>query len=273
MGLPDDEPTAKTDDVALGELLVELIHTASSYTFRGEAFANSEQWDRAEKDFMKAIELGDQHFSAWYERALVRRAMGDAPGYQAACAEILKQFPFAEDTDTAHFVAWTCALGPDALPEFALAVASAERAAKKDAKSAQYASGLGAILFRAGRFDEARQKLEEADRLSSSADPIRSAPAYNWFFLAMTHHRLGNADEAKQWFDKARDATDKALNELDAGTVKLPWNRRLTLNLLRGEAETLLGIKSTPAETAAVIPANDEAPVEAKKPKDDSIDN
>ena len=42
--------------------------------------------------------------------------------------------------------------------------------------------------------------------------PRLSNPAYTWFFLAMTHHRLGHADEAKQWLDKARAETDNALD-------------------------------------------------------------
>jgi len=179
---------------------------------------------------------------------------------------MLKQFAQTENGTTASFVAWSCALGPDALTDFAGAIALAEKATKIDAKSAQFASYLGAILYRAGRFDEARQKLEEADRLAIPADPRLSAPAYTWFFLAMTHHRLGHADEAKQWLDKARQETDTALKAHETGTARLPWNRRLTLNLLRREAEVLLDFKPAPAASAAVIPTQEEAPVEAKKP-------
>jgi len=108
----------KTDDLAMGEALVELRPQASSYVLRGEAFANSEQWDRAADDFAKAIELGEKNFPAWYERALVRLAKNDKPGFQAACADMLKQFAQTEDGTTAHFVAWSCALGPDALTDF-----------------------------------------------------------------------------------------------------------------------------------------------------------
>jgi tetratricopeptide (TPR) repeat protein len=163
---------------------------------------------------------------------------------------MLKQFSKTDDGATAHFVAWSCAMGPDSLTDWTPAVALAEKAATSNASSAQFVGSLGAILYRAGRFDEARQKLREADHLASSTTPSLSTPAYTWFFLAMTHHRLGHTDEAKDWLNKARDATEKAFNEHDAGTVVLPWNRRLTLTLLRREAEGLLGFNETsPRET------------------------
>ena len=118
MELPETKPTDTTDDVALGELLVELRPQASSYVYRGRVFADSEQWDRAADDFAKAIELGDKSYLAWYERALVRLVKIDKPGFQAACADMLKQFAQTDDGATAQFVAWSCALAPDVADRF-----------------------------------------------------------------------------------------------------------------------------------------------------------
>jgi len=266
LGLPQDVSPSDTDDLAAANALVDLAPQASSFELRGTVHAEQRAWARAADDFAKAIELGNKSYLAWYDQALVRRAQNDKPAYQAACADMLKRFAQTDDGATAHFVAWTCALGPDALTDFAPAIALAETAAKKNEKSAQFANGLGAILYRAGRFDEARQKLEEADRLDPAAVPRASSPVYTWLFLAMTHHRLGHADAAKQWLDKARQETDKVLKEHGAGTAKLTWNRRLTLNLLRREAEELLGVNQPPAPPAAAKPANAAAPVEAAKP-------
>jgi tetratricopeptide (TPR) repeat protein len=266
IGLSETEPAGAKDDLALAEILVDVHPRPSSYLFRGGALADSDQWARAADNFTKAIELGEKSDYPWYALALIRRTQDDKPAYQAACADMLMKFAHTSDAPTAHFVAWTCALGPDALADFTPAIALAEKAVKKDAKSAQFAVGLGAILYRAGRFDEARQKLEEADRLASSADPRLSTPAYTWFFLGMTQHRLGLAAEAKQWLDKARQETDKALKAHDSGTIKLLWNRRLTLTLLRSEAEKSLDFKQPPAPPAAAKPTKVAAPVEAKKP-------
>ena len=59
------------------------------------------------------------------------------------------------------------------------------------------------------------------------------------YFLAMTHQSLGNNAEAKEWFDKAVEASDAQLGNQDQQTA-VPWNRRLTLELLRIEAEERL---------------------------------
>ncbi|HEV3260898.1 MAG TPA: hypothetical protein VG013_28865, partial [Gemmataceae bacterium] len=39
----------------------------------------------------------------------------------------------------------------------------------------------------------------------------------NWLVLAMAHHRLGHADEARRWLDKADQWIKKATEELPRG--------------------------------------------------------
>jgi hypothetical protein len=94
------------------------------------------------------------------------------------------------------------------------------------------------------------KRLAEADALvKEPSERLTSSPAYTWFFLAMTHHRLGHGEEAKEWLDKAVASTEKAMREADQGTAGLSWNRRLTLKLLRDEAAALLAADDTaPAE-------------------------
>ena len=41
-------------------------------------------------------------------------------------------------------------------------------------------------------------------------DPAWLGHVLNWLGLAMTNHRLGNADEARRWLDKATDWIDKS---------------------------------------------------------------
>ena len=55
----------------------------------------------------------------------------------------------------------------------------------------------------------------------------------------MAHHRLGNNAEAVKWHTRASRYTEKALESADPrGAVSSPWNRRLTLQLLRDEAKS-----------------------------------
>src|SRR5439155_26254291 len=100
----------------------------------------------------------------------------------------------------------------------------------KDPNNSAYHTPLGAALYRAGRFAAAAGQLREAGALKP--DP-RTSPCYTWLFLAMAHQRQGNADEARRWLAKAVEALDSEL-------VNAPWNRRLTLQLLRREAEELV---------------------------------
>ena len=77
----------------------------------------------------------------------------------------------------------------------------------------------------------------------------QSATAYTWFFLAMTHHRLGRTDEARHWLEKGIQATEEAMqppagspekSRNTTATIPLSWNRKLTLQLLRREAEQMI---------------------------------
>src|SRR5262249_17971358 len=100
-----------------------------------------------------------------------------------------------------------------------------------------YPTTLGPALYRAGRFAEAIQRLNEVNAAwdQAATKPIMHSPAYTWFFLAMAHQRVGHAGEARHWLDKGL----KGMEE-ETRSQALPWNRRLTLQLLRREAEALL---------------------------------
>ena len=114
-------------------------------------------------------------------------------------------------------------------------------------------SRLSVMLNYGKRFLNSIASLECASSDALVQEPSEAnqlSPAYTWFFLAMAQHRLGHADEPKQWLDKAVTWTDKTFAEADQGTVDLPWNRRLTLKLLRDEATALLGV--TPPDVKPV---------------------
>jgi tetratricopeptide (TPR) repeat protein len=226
---------------------------AWAWNNRGFAYAGLKKWDQASGDFSKAIELDPKYAWPWHGHALLRLRAGDRDGYRKDGARLLERFGKTEDPVTAMLVAWTCVLAPEAVTDPARVVQVAEKAVAKDPNKRVYLNTLGAALYRAGRFDEAAKRLSEASAAKLDAD---YTPVYLWLFLAMTHHRLGHGDEARRWLDKAVQAIDEAAkepakpeagpsgkaNETQAGT-RLTWNRRLTLQLLRREAEELLGRK------------------------------
>ena len=237
----------------LADRTIELTDgIPGAYFTRAQLHVTFGQADKARADFEKVVSSDEASYYAHYQYALICLMMDDEEAaYRKACGVMLEKFAATEESNEARFTAWTCALSPNALEDYAPAVQLAERAVKAEPKLASHQQSLGAILYRAGSFQEAREHLNIA---AESAQTERTSAAYGWYFLAMTHHRLGHADEAREWLAKANEQADRELN--DAGSPA-PWTRKLTLELLRKEAEELL---RTDAERLL------ELPVEAPRP-------
>jgi tetratricopeptide (TPR) repeat protein len=169
---------------------------------------------------------------------------GNRDGYRKVCADMLRRFAKADDPGSVHWLTRTCVLAPDAVADAAQVVQRAEKAVAKEPKNLRYLNTLGAALYRAGRFEDAVKRLTEAS--ASRPNEQEMTMPSTWYFLALTHHRLGHADEARRWLDKADQATEEALTPPagpseksgnTTGPVPPPWNRGLALQLLRREAE------------------------------------
>jgi hypothetical protein len=95
---------------------------------------------------------------------------------------------------------------------------------------------LGPALYRAGRFEAAAHSLDEALKLCKE-----KGRATDWLFLALAHHRLGHADQARHWLNKASQWFEHAQQGKlpEASTSSLSWEDRLRFQLLRAEVETL----------------------------------
>jgi Flp pilus assembly protein TadD len=63
---------------------------------------------------------------------------------------------------------------------------------------------LGFALYRAGRNEEALARLEEAVRAQGKDGGVE-----DWLLLALVHHRLGHADQARAYLRKARDLLER----------------------------------------------------------------
>ena len=165
--------------------------------------------------------------------------LDEAAKYRDACAAMVGKFGETDDPMAANFAAWTCALAPDAVDDYEPVLALATKAVEAQPDSDQFLNTLGAILYRAGRHDEAIERLTELDRRRETADgDVQSSPAYTWYFLAMAHQKAGNAEQAREYLNKANQSTDEVLADEENPPA---WNRRATLELLRKEAEALLG--------------------------------
>ena len=134
---------------------------------------------------------------------------------------------------------WTCIQVPDAIEDWTPLTHWAEKTLTADPNSFDRLNALGALLYRAGRFEEAARRLREADAAFRQANRPTMTIASTWLFLALAHERLGHPDEARQWLAKAVREIDQPSPE--RAKINQVWNRRLTLGLLRREAEALVG--------------------------------
>ncbi len=86
---------------------------------------------------------------------------------------------------------------------------------------------LGAVLYRADRFEDAIRRLGDGIRLRGGD----SVPQ-DWAFLAMAHHRLGHPDEARHWLDRLRNR--------QRSTDPDQFWEELEIRLLHSEAEAVV---------------------------------
>ena len=131
----------------------------------------------------------------------IRLWMGDLAGWRKLNAELLDRFG-QTDFDRANIVAAACSLGPDGAADPEAPVRLAE-VAVRNARSRPgdfnpnipiYLHTLGGALYRAGRWDDALRRIEEAMQIGHGM-----SESDFWPLLAMVHHRLGHHDQARQW--------------------------------------------------------------------------
>jgi WD40 repeat protein/tetratricopeptide (TPR) repeat protein len=204
---------------------------------RGLVQAQMGQWQEADRDLTRALELGTDGPRPLYQLALIRLAAGELPGYRKACATLWDRFGQADNPDTALVLAWAGVAGPDALPDASRLVAAAERAGASRSPRAAAQRVLGAALYRAGQYQKA------ADRLAATVEALgEETTVHEQLFLAMAEQRLGHSAEARRRLDRALQGLQDAAPprpRFDADAAVF-WNERLELDLLRREAQALL---------------------------------
>jgi len=227
--------------LALAVEVMKDCRGATHWSAYAELLTACARYDEAEIAYARAIELGlrNRLHLHLYRFALLQFWREKDEGARRTCQHLLNQFADTESPEAASFAAWTSTLVPDAVDDYSIALTLATRATEAEPGSDQFQDTLGAVLFRAGRHAEALEQLTAlTDRLDRPDRDAGISPGYAWYFLAMTHHALGNADAAGEWLEKANDWTDQVLTDEENPPL---WNRKLTLELLRDEANSLIG--------------------------------
>ncbi len=194
-----------------------------------ESRVRQRQWQKAAGFYQRAASRGPLPLSAWHQLALVYLKNDDPAAYRQICEIMVRAAGKTASPEAANAIAWMCALGPKAVEDFAPVVALAEGAVKAggDARSRhERLNTLGAVLCRAGRYPEARQRLDESIRVAG-----KDAAAADWLFLALVHLGLDDPAEAEKCLAKVPQPTPKE------GDVS--W-AELEIEVLRREVETRL---------------------------------
>ena len=166
---------------------------------------------------LKLPELARQHLEAadpvskggWYVQyrlAALALRRGDDAEYRRICRDMLAMTATAPESAGLHtWATLTSALSVHALDGYSAAIELARGNLAKKPDSVHYRLGLGAILLRAGRIDEARTELQRALETNDGHQKIKVQ-----YYLAITFGQLGDYEAAKQWLETA-DAAAKAL--------------------------------------------------------------
>jgi eukaryotic-like serine/threonine-protein kinase len=94
-------------------------------------------------------------------------------------------------------LAWTILLAPEALRDWKAALPLAQKAVELN-NDPMHRNTLGLAYYRAGRYREAVEALRP--NLKDQADSVL---VFDFYFLAMSHHQLGERAQARQFYDLA----------------------------------------------------------------------
>jgi uncharacterized protein HemY len=134
------------------------------------------------------------------------------------------------DPEQFNNLAWHFASRPGRPDQPAALVLVAQKAVELAPEFALYRNTLGVVYYRVERYHEATLQLERSLRENQD-----KTGAFDLYFLAMCHHRLGHAARARECYDQAVRRTENRQG-------KLPPSWAADLKSFRAEAAALLGI-------------------------------
>jgi eukaryotic-like serine/threonine-protein kinase len=202
---------------------------------RGMCGVKRRQWHDAAAEFAKAALLRPDDACLWRYQAVAHFANGDEGALRQTCTAALDRFAKTEDRGTAANVLLACVLRDDTIADMARLLPLLR---VSDPVWHWGAGVRGAALYRARKFQESVECFEKAARTYRPR-------AWDWCFLAMAHHHLGNTDQARRClFEATRwiEAADHHTEDDPSGTQPVwgGWHEPVVCRLLLREAEELL---------------------------------
>jgi Tfp pilus assembly protein PilF len=176
------------------------------------------------------VELGDT-LSRAQALSLVEQASkhSDAKEHAKALAALRQAVKIAPKCAEAHNnLAWLLLTGPKELRDPAQALPLARKAVALELKRPIYLNTFGVALYNVGQFANAIPVLERSLRENGG-----QTDAFDLFFLAMCHHRLGDAARAKDCHQRGKQWLQD-----HKGKISTDWVEELTA--FQAESESVL---------------------------------
>jgi serine/threonine protein kinase/Tfp pilus assembly protein PilF len=240
------------------QLLVRL--PADQHQFRAWAFADRAslhfawgQREQGEADCRLAMDEFPLLAWGWHLLAVSKLSQQDSGSYRELCSQLechLEQF---DGTGAwPDYAAWTYALVPKSVDDYTMVIVAAERfldhSLHQDAWWSSAPAGvgavwfreqiLGALLYRAGRKDEALLHLQSA---ALRFNHVSEWPPYYCFFLAMIFAEYDDEAQAQHWLARGTEVAENAKSE----DSRCHWNEQLVLQWLQSEATEVVAKHAT----------------------------
>ncbi|MEX2171477.1 MAG: hypothetical protein WD851_19315 [Pirellulales bacterium] len=199
--------------------------------------ATSERYEAGADAYARAVQLAPEDAELWRFLAAANLAAGRDAAYRETCREMVQRFGNSTDPNVASSVIEVCVCCATTVDNWHQLLPIAKVGARHIHDSPRF---LAATQFRAGQYKDALETFRGVERLNS----LR---AFDFFFLAMTHDRLGQRkdamlrlEQAHAWIEEA-DASAamsdvKAFARADWGA----WTERPLTFALQREVEQLL---------------------------------
>ena len=171
------------------------LHRGKANTLLGDIYLAEGEYEQAEKAYRRALEKSSL-VSTYLGLGKALTALGRHDEALLEFRLLLKSK--SQTAVSLNNYAWQLVTDPN--PKFHNGPAAVEMVRKSielDPKNVTFTNTLGVALYRVGKWKESITALNESTELRKGGD------AFDWYFLAMAHHQLGDAEKAKEWFDKA----------------------------------------------------------------------
>ncbi len=245
--LPDDLNNFSASSWACKELagwdkafarVVELRpRDARLWIARARSHALRNRWPEASAAFARVIPsrpLSEERF----EYAAVLLLAGKGGEYHNAFRDLFRRAGEKPEPFLAYVLARTGTLRPSPPAEAARLVRQAQMAVTTNPNAGWFLHALGAAQYRAGYLEQAVTTLERSIQAGWNEGRL------NDLFLAMAHHRLGHAADARKLLNAATQYLDRIAPAIP-GEQAVAWEPDwVEAQVIRREAEALL---KTPA--------------------------